>query len=77
MLEAALREFQNPSEILISAQRRGIIWDRQCIYLVEGMLIDIEINLPVSTAVYGTPQRSTTMAMPRLKHDPVPKNSLR
>ncbi|MEN9324154.1 MAG: hypothetical protein RIT03_704 [Bacteroidota bacterium] len=60
MLGSGLREVSNPSEILISHQDVSLSGTAISATL-EGMRpLMIEIQALVSTAVYGTPQRSTT-----------------
>ena len=60
MLSNGLREVSNPSEILISKTDETISGTSIAATL-EGMRpLMIEIQALVSTAVYGTPQRSTT-----------------
>ncbi|WP_172919083.1 DNA repair protein RadA [Capnocytophaga canis] len=60
MLSNGLREVSNPSEILISKTEETISGTAIAATL-EGMRpLMIEIQALVSTAVYGTPQRSTT-----------------
>ncbi|MBT8300671.1 MAG: DNA repair protein RadA [Maribacter sp.] len=60
MLGSGLREVNNPSEILISKNDEGLS-GTAIASTVEGMRpLMIEIQALVSTAVYGTPQRSTT-----------------
>jgi DNA repair protein RadA/Sms len=60
MQGAGLREVSNPSEILISHKNEELSGTAIAITL-EGMRpLMIEIQALVSTAVYGTPQRSTT-----------------
>ncbi|MFP2995545.1 DNA repair protein RadA [Spongiivirga sp. MCCC 1A20706] len=60
MLGAGLREVSNPSEILISKKDEELSGNAIAATL-EGMRpLMIEIQALVSTAVYGTPQRSTT-----------------
>jgi DNA repair protein RadA/Sms len=55
-----LREVNNPSEILVSSSNDGLSGTAVAA-TVEGMRpLLIEIQALVSTAVYGTPQRSTT-----------------
>jgi DNA repair protein RadA/Sms len=57
---AGLREVNNPSEILVSKNDEGLS-GTAIASTVEGMRpLLIEIQALVSTAVYGTPQRSTT-----------------
>lgn len=60
MLGSGLREVDNPSEILISHKDEELSGTAIACTL-EGMRpLMIEIQALVSTAVYGTPQRSTT-----------------
>jgi DNA repair protein RadA/Sms len=60
MLGSGLREVSNPSEILISHKDEELSGTAIASTL-EGMRpLMIEIQSLVSTAVYGTPQRSTT-----------------
>ncbi|WP_435313895.1 DNA repair protein RadA [Cellulophaga fucicola] len=60
MLGSGLREVNNPSEILISKNDEGLS-GTAISATIEGMRpLMIEIQALVSTAVYGTPQRSTT-----------------
>ncbi|NNG09123.1 MAG: DNA repair protein RadA, partial [Arenibacter sp.] len=60
MQGGGLREVNNPSEILISKNDEGLS-GTSIASTVEGMRpLMIEIQALVSTAVYGTPQRSTT-----------------
>jgi DNA repair protein RadA/Sms len=60
MLGSGLREVSNPSEILISHKEEQLSGTAIATTL-EGMRpLMIEIQALVSTAVYGTPQRSTT-----------------
>lgn len=60
MLGSGLREVNNPSEVLISKNDEGLS-GTAIASTVEGMRpLLIEIQALVSTAVYGTPQRSTT-----------------
>lgn len=60
MTNAGLREVNNPSEILLS-QREEEVSGIAIASTIEGMRpMLIEIQALVSTAVYGTPQRSTT-----------------
>jgi DNA repair protein RadA/Sms len=60
MQGSGLREVDNPSEILISKNDEGLSGTAIAATL-EGMRpLMIEIQALVSTAVYGTPQRSTT-----------------
>lgn len=60
MLGSGLREVDNPSEILIS-EKDGSLSGTAIGATLEGMRpLMIEVQALVSTAVYGTPQRSTT-----------------
>lgn len=60
MLGSGLREVNNPSEILISHKNEELSGTAVA-SSIEGMRpLMIEIQALVSTAVYGTPQRSTT-----------------
>jgi len=60
MLGSGLREVSNPSEILIS-HKDAALSGTAIASTLEGMRpLMIEIQALVSTAVYGTPQRSTT-----------------
>ncbi len=60
MLTHGLREVINPSEILIS-QREVVLSGTAIAATMEGMRpLMIEVQALVSTAVYGTPQRSAT-----------------
>ncbi|MDO7676182.1 MAG: DNA repair protein RadA, partial [Flavobacteriaceae bacterium] len=57
---AGLREVNNPSEILISKQDEGLSGTAIAASLDGMRPLMVEIQALVSTAVYGTPQRSTT-----------------
>src|SRR5690554_8022529 len=60
MLGSGLREVSNPSEILLS-NREEELSGTAVASTLEGMRpLMIEIQALVSTAVYGTPQRSAT-----------------
>ena len=60
MLGSGLREVNNPSELLLSKNEETIS-GTAIVAILEGMRpLIIEIQALVSTAVYGTPQRSTT-----------------
>lgn len=60
MSGAGLREVSNPSELLIHTAAEGLSGSAICAAM-EGMRpLLIEIQALASTAVYGTPQRSTT-----------------
>ncbi len=60
MLSNGLREVSNPSEILISKNDEGLSGTAIAATLEGLRPLMIEIQALVSTAVYGTPQRSTT-----------------
>ncbi len=60
MRSGGLREVKNPSEILIS-KKEGDLSGTSIAATLEGMRpLMIEVQALVSTAVYGTPQRSAT-----------------
>jgi len=60
MLNVGLREVENPSEILIS-QKEDDLSGTAIAATLEGVRpLMIEVQALVSTAVYGTPQRSAT-----------------
>ncbi|MGY5351988.1 DNA repair protein RadA [Wenyingzhuangia sp. IMCC45533] len=60
MRSGGLREVKNPSEILIS-KKEGDLSGTAIAATLEGMRpLMIEVQALVSTAVYGTPQRSST-----------------
>ncbi|KAB8151380.1 DNA repair protein RadA [Kordia sp. TARA_039_SRF] len=60
MLSDGLREVHNPSEILISKNADKLSGTAIAATLEGARPLMIEIQALVSTAVYGTPQRSTT-----------------
>ncbi|TVZ56308.1 DNA repair protein RadA/Sms [Lutibacter sp. Hel_I_33_5] len=60
MLSSGLREISNPSEILISKKDDDLSGTAIASTLEGIRPLMIEIQALVSTAVYGTPQRSTT-----------------
>lgn len=60
MLSDGLREISNPSEILISKKDNDLSGTAIASTLEGVRPLMIEIQALVSTAVYGTPQRSTT-----------------
>lgn len=60
MLSAGLREVSNPSEILISKKDADLSGTAIASTLEGIRPLMIEIQALVSTAVYGTPQRTTT-----------------
>jgi DNA repair protein RadA/Sms len=57
MLGSGLREVSNPSEILISHKDEELSEQRLHPLGMRPLMLEIAL---VSTAVYGTPQRSTT-----------------
>ena len=60
MLSSGLKEVSNPSEILLSKTEENTS-GTAIVATIEGMRpLMIEIQALVSTAVYGTPQRTTT-----------------
>ena len=60
MLGDGLRQVQNPSDVLISKKDKFLSGNAIAVTL-EGMRpLLVEVQALVSTAVYGTPQRSTT-----------------
>ncbi len=60
MLGDGLRQVQNPSDVLISKKDKSLSGNAIAVTL-EGMRpLIVEVQALVSTAVYGTPQRSTT-----------------
>ncbi|MEN8798648.1 MAG: DNA repair protein RadA [Flavobacteriaceae bacterium] len=60
MLGDGLREVQNPSEVLISKEGENLSGTAIAATLEGARPLMIEIQALVSSAVYGTPQRSTT-----------------
>jgi DNA repair protein RadA/Sms len=60
MLGDGLREVQNPSEVLISKEGEDLSGTAIAATLEGARPLMIEIQALVSSAVYGTPQRSTT-----------------
>ncbi len=60
MQSIGLREVENPSEILISQKDESLSGTAISATLEGVRLLMIEVQALVSTAVYGTPQRSTT-----------------
>jgi len=68
MLHSGLREVNNPSEILIS-EKDGDLSGSAIAVTLEGIRpLVIEIQALVSSAVYGTPQRSATGYNPKRLH---------
>jgi len=60
MLDDGLKQVHNPSDVLISKNDRSLSGNAIAVML-EGMRpFLVEVQALVSTAVYGTPQRSTT-----------------
>ena len=60
MIGNGLREVENPSEILISANNENLSGIAIASTLEGNRSILIEVQALVSTAAYGTPQRSST-----------------
>lgn len=60
MLGSGLREVSNPSEILISKKDEDLSGNAIAVTLEGTRPLTIEVQALVSTAVYGTPQRSAT-----------------
>ena len=60
MLGSGLREVTNPSEILISKKDEALSGNAIAVTLEGVRPLLIEVQALVSTAVYGTPQRSAT-----------------
>lgn len=60
MLGSGLREVTNPSEILISKKNEALSGNAIAVTLEGVRPLLIEVQALVSTAVYGTPQRSAT-----------------
>lgn len=60
MQSTGLREVENPSEILISHKDEALSGTTIAAILEGARPLMIEVQALVSTAVYGTPQRSTT-----------------
>ena len=60
MLGSGLREVNNPSEILISKKDTALSGNAIAVTLEGVRPLLIEVQALVSTAVYGTPQRSAT-----------------
>jgi len=60
MVESGLREVSNPSEVLISKKEEQLSGTSVGVMTEGARPLLIEIQALVSTAVYGTPQRSST-----------------
>lgn len=60
MINAGLKEVKNPSEILITKKSEDLSGNAVAVTLEGNRPMLIEIQALVSSAVYGTPQRSTT-----------------
>ncbi len=60
MLSNGLREVKNPSEILLSKNTSPLSGNAIAVTLEGTRALLVEIQALVSTAVYGTPQRSST-----------------
>ena len=60
MIQKGLRQVKNPSEVLIS-EKEETLSGHAIAATIEGIRpLMIEVQALVSTAVYGTPQRSCT-----------------
>ena len=60
MISQGLRQVKNPSEILIS-EKESSLSGHAIAATIEGIRpLMIEVQALVSSAVYGTPQRSST-----------------
>lgn len=60
MISAGLKEIKNPSEILITKKMEELSGNAVAVTLEGNRAMLLEIQALVSTAVYGTPQRSST-----------------
>ena len=60
MISAGLKEIKNPSEILITKKMEDLSGNAVAVTLEGNRAMLLEIQALVSTAVYGTPQRSST-----------------
>jgi len=60
MVTAGLKEIKNPSEILITKKEEDLSGNAVAVTLEGNRPMLLEIQALVSTAVYGTPQRSST-----------------
>lgn len=60
MIAAGLKEIKNPSEILITKKLEELSGNAVAVTLEGNRPMLLEIQALVSTAVYGTPQRSST-----------------
>ena len=60
MLQEGLREVSNPSKVLISENREDLSGNSVAVMLEGVRPVLIEVQALVSSAVYGTPQRSST-----------------
>ena len=60
MLQAGLRVVENPSELLISQKDKDLSGTAIAATIEGARALMIEVQALVSTAVYGTPQRSST-----------------
>ena len=60
MFSGGLKEILNPSEILIGNKNEKLSGTAICASVEGSRPIMIEVQALVSTAVYGTPQRTTT-----------------
>ena len=60
MISAGLKEIKNPSEILITKKSEDLSGNAVAVTLEGNRAMLLEIQALVSSAVYGTPQRSST-----------------
>jgi DNA repair protein RadA/Sms len=60
MISQGLKEIKNPSEILITKKFEELSGNSVAVTLEGNRPMLLEIQALVSTAVYGTPQRSST-----------------
>jgi DNA repair protein RadA/Sms len=60
MISQGLKEIKNPSEILITKKFEELSGNSVAVTLEGNRPMLLEIQALVSTAVYGTPQRSCT-----------------
>lgn len=60
MTAAGLGAVSNPSDVLLSAERQSLSGNAVCMTLEGVRPLPVEVQALVSSAVYGTPQRSAT-----------------
>ncbi|GCD78042.1 DNA repair protein RadA [Thermaurantimonas aggregans] len=60
MKSGGLEAVSNPSDVLLSADRESLSGNSVCMTLEGVRPLPVEVQALVSTAVYGTPQRSAT-----------------